>query len=102
MICPTCGTAMELHMDVDGGCMGHGPGEYCYCNSIDAKCYWSCHGHTSKWTRHTPPQERKTPCRQKNIPIYELGDQYAIARWLNENYPGDFLTKLKQAAKESE
>jgi hypothetical protein len=74
MNCPKCKNPMAVNIHFTGGCQGHGPDEYCYCNEPDIYIDWACH-HWSK---------RGKLCRQKSISIPALSDQYSILRWIQE------------------
>lgn len=81
MNCPKCQTSMIIELELTGGCSGHSSeDDYCYCDSPDVHAYWLC-----------PNRRKMNPrggsmCRQGDIPIPHLSDQYGIARWLTEHY----------------
>lgn len=95
MTCDKCGSQMNMELELTGGCGGyHGEDNRCYCDSPDVKCYWRCANQNTK----TAPRGRLAKFCHATKPIYELGDQYAIARWLRENYEGIFMRAAREAA----
>ena len=81
MKCPKCGTPMKIELELIGGCHGHfGEDDRCYCDSPDARAMYVCQK-TAEFTRRG-----RALCRQGDVPIHKLSDQYAIARWLTEHY----------------
>ena len=80
MICPKCKTEMVIDLKITGGCSGHEPEEYCYCDSPDVRAAYHC-PQTSQFTKRG-----RCLCRQRNVQIHALSDQYGIARWLTEHY----------------
>lgn len=71
MKCPKCKEILTLELDLNGGCQGHGPEEYCYCDSLDVYFMWRCN--TCKCYPNLP--------RPKG-----LVDRYEIEAWVNVNY----------------
>lgn len=97
MTCPKCGKPMTIRVKLTGGCQGHDSGERCYCNSADVHAEWRCDNYEKYMTTGKRPREMHRYCNQLSIPIYELGDQYAIERWLQENYGNAFMLAAKKA-----
>ena len=78
MTCPKCGGKLKAVVVMTGGCQGHfNVEDRCYCSSQDVHVEFYCENSTFSG---------KKRCRQKRFIMGELGDQYAIGRWLTENY----------------
>lgn len=73
MNCSNCKQEMSLSLEFTGGCQGHGPDEYCYCDSVDVHVEAYCTNPKCKLRR----ERQDTP---------GLTDQYSIARWINDRY----------------
>lgn len=87
MLCPKCNLPMDIDVELIGGCSGHPSSDsLCYCDSPDVRCVWRCDKRIE--TKDKNGRKRTHCCTQAPISIYELGDRYAIERWLQTNYRG--------------
>ena len=101
MECPLCKVKMEARVVLTGGCgvFGHPDGEPCYCDSPDvhvefecpnrARQFWVSSGeNVGKFIRN------KHVCKQENLKVGELSDQFSMARWFTEHYVPSPDTKI--------
>ena len=78
---------MKAEVRLTGGCSGHfGEDARCYCDSEDVHVTFTCPNTRTFDYIDGKMVSRKNPCKQPEIPIGELSDQYSIGRWLTENY----------------
>ena len=77
---------MQAEVVLTGGCGGHDADCRCYCDSPDVHVEFVC-PNSAEWVQGKKSMIRnRNRCKQKNIRIGELSDQYSIARWLTEVY----------------
>ncbi len=87
MNCPVCGSKMNAEVELTGGCSGHyGDDAQCYCDAPDVSVRLVCPKAAVWQTIDGKCREAKNRCKQEPLDIKELGDQYALGRWLTDHY----------------
>lgn len=85
-MCPKCGTKLEVDIEINGGCYGHGEGECCYCDSKDISAEAYCPG------RIILQEDKRcangvrsayNPCKFRE-PLAGLRDVSGFERWIAE------------------
>ncbi len=76
MKCKLCSQEMGVDVELTGGCLGHPPGNYCYCDSPDVHIEFIC---------STPKCKRY----MKAITPKGLTDKYGLERFITKYYSKD-------------
>ena len=88
MNCPKCNSEMDCSLEFTGGCDGHGPDEYCYCDSLDVHVLFICKNNRKIVLQEIKEGKRyvknKNFCNGEFKP-QELSDYHSIERWLEKN-----------------
>ncbi len=79
MKCKACNQTLSIDVNVSGGCGGHPPDCYCYCDGPDVEVVAEC----STW---------KCKLKSKRVIIPGLTDQYGLQRFLTKHV--DLLTTV--------
>jgi hypothetical protein len=77
---------MKAEVKLTGGCRGHDSGYRCYCDSADVHIEFSCPNSQTVFYKDGKWIKNKKRCKQPNLNVSELSDQYSLARWLSEYY----------------
>ena len=73
MNCPECKAKMNANLEITGGCSGHEPDEYCYCDSKDIHVNFICPTFKCKW-------------HSNYMWVQELSCQSSVERFINEAF----------------
>jgi len=92
---------MEAVTELTGGCGGHfGEDDRCYCDSPDVHIEFRCPNHQVNIVVGNKMKKNPKFCKQPNLSVGEISDQYSLARWFTENYVPGPNSKIFEKKKE--